>query len=263
MIEIANARVTYGRKMEKPAIDRVNLLANDGERIIIVGSNGSGKTTLLRLLLGLVKAESGSVKVFGKNVAKIDGEVRVSTNLSEVYAIINTSVRDIIRIYSEMKGGEPSEPLNMVRTFGLDGILDRKIFQLSTGQRRMVANILALSFSPSLVLLDEPFDNIDQGTRIRLLKMLNNFNGGVVLNTHELDILNRLGDWTLYFMIEGKLIGKFYANQLKNLFLNKGDVLGSLAVLETSFGTFSITENSGQVPMANIRALDSMFDEVA
>ncbi len=113
-----------------------------------------------------------------------------------------------------------------------------------------------------LVLLDEPFDNIDQGNRIGLLDILNNFKGGVLLNTHELDILNRLGGWSLYFMIEGKLIGKFYANQLKNLFLNKGELFGSLAVIDTSFGRFSITENSGQVSMANLRSLDSMFNEV-
>ncbi len=143
MIEIINARVRYGRKMDRPAIDVEKLLANEGERIIIIGSNGSGKTTLLRLLLGLVQAESGTVKVFGKDVSRTYEEVRVSTNLSEVYSIINTSVKDIIRIYAEMKGGEADEPLGMARKFGLDKILDRKIFQLSTGQKRMIANILA------------------------------------------------------------------------------------------------------------------------
>ncbi|WP_393971780.1 hypothetical protein OXIME_000364 [Oxyplasma meridianum] len=127
----------------------------------------------------------------------------------------------------------------------------------------MVGNILALSFSPLLVILDEPFDNVDQERRHKLLDHLINMKATILLNTHEFDLLPRMSGWSIYFMIEGKLFGKFKADQIKRLYINKGEVEGNIAVMQTSFGKFSITENSGTIPIANVRNFNSIFDEVA
>lgn len=156
-----------------------------------------------------------------------------------------------------MKRSEPMEGFNLGETFG------SPLFALSSGQQKMVCNILALSFSPKIVLLDEPFDNIDQTGRLKLLQLITSMNAEIILNTHEFDLLNRLQDWEMYFIIEGKLFGKFKCAQLRNLYINRDEVPGSIAVMDTSFGKFSITENSGSVPIASARNLNSLFDEVA
>ncbi|MEM0157522.1 MAG: ATP-binding cassette domain-containing protein [Thermoplasmataceae archaeon] len=262
MVEIVNATVRYNKMSKKAALDAVNFTSG-GEKAVIIGPNGSGKTTILRLLLGLAISETGTVKVFGQSVNRIKNETRVSTNLSDVYRIMRCTVLDTFKIYAKMKGGNMEEPIDMIRKFGLQGILGNKLYELSTGQQKMVCNILAFSFSPSIILLDEPFDNVDQGSRIKLLEIIGNYKGDIILNTHEFDFLNRLKGWSMYFMIEGKIFGKFNSDQLRDLYLNKGEIAGNLGVIETSFGKFCITENYGSVPISTSRNLNSMFDEVA
>jgi ABC-type multidrug transport system ATPase subunit len=175
---------------------------------------------------------------------------------------MGSSVLDAVRMYAELKGSGPDEALDLISKFGLEETLRRKIFQLSSGQQKMIGNILALSFSPSIVLLDEPFENVDQGRRIKLLNIIETIDAEIILNTHELDILKRFKKWGLYFIVEGKLLGRFDASNADRLFLNRGDIHGNLAVLETSFGKYSITKDSGQVPLSSARDLASVFEEV-
>ncbi len=92
--------------------------------------------------------------------------------------------------------------------------------------------------------------------------MIRNIQSEIIINTHEFDLLNRLEGWALYFIIEGKLFGKFQVSQLKNLYINRGEVAGNICVLDTSFGKFSITENSGAVPIASDRNFNAVFEEV-
>ena len=177
--------------------------------------------------------------------------------------IMGVTVRDMIRIYSDLKGSDPAVPEDTVSKFGLETILDKRIHQLSSGEQKMIGNIMSLSFNPSLILMDEPFDNVDQGRRLKLLDMVGKNGAEMMINTHEFDLLNRLQGWALYFIIEGKLFGKFQVSQLKKLYINRGELSDALAVMDTSFGKFSITENSGSVPIASARNLNSIFDEVA
>lgn len=261
MLQLNELTVNYGKRQSKPVLDRINMSLSS-EKVVIVGPNGSGKTTLIKAILGLAPVANGSVKVFGREAINISGETRVSTNLSEVYRLMRLAVHDLIELYSEIKGSHSSGPMQMIHDFGLKGILEKKIYQLSSGEQKMLSNILALSYNPELVLLDEPFDNVDHARRLRLASMLNETRGEILLNTHEFDILSKLENWFLYFMIEGRLFGKFLVSQLKVLYLNRGDIPGNLSVIETSFGKFSITEGSGEVAISGARNLNSLLEEV-
>ncbi len=262
MLELDHVSARYDGKSTKEALNDVNLTLKN-EKAVVVGPNGSGKTTLLKVILGLVHNESGKVSVMGHELSRVQGEIRVSTNLAEVYRIIGGTVRDTIAVYSILKGADESEVLNTISDFGLDSILRKKIYQLSSGEQKMLGNILALSFSPSLILLDEPFDNVDQGRRVKLLRKVEECGSEILMNTHELDILPRLENWALYFIIEGRIFGRFSASQVKRLFINRGEVPGSLASIDTSFGKFSITQDEGMIPIATARNLNSIFDEVS
>ena len=262
MFQLDELCVNYQKGHIRPALEGVTMSLNS-EKAVIVGPNGSGKTTLIKTLLGLVQASSGRIRVFGKDPREISGEVRVSTNLIDVYRIMRLSISDLIRMYSEMKGFEPDGPLEMIQSFGLGEILGKKIHETSSGEQKMVSNILALSFSPQLILLDEPFDNVDLPRRLKFSGILNSIDSEILLNTHEFDVLPRLGDWSLYFMIEGRLFGKFRTSQLKDLYINRGNVEGSLSIMETSFGTFSVTEHDGQVPITGAGNLTALLGQVA
>ena len=71
-----------------------------------------------------------------------------------------------------MKGGDTDFTLKLIHDFGLESVLGKKVHEPSTGQQKMFGNIMAVSFSPKLVFLDEPFDNVDEARRGRLIEIL-------------------------------------------------------------------------------------------
>ncbi len=261
MIELKNYSAWYSSDHENQALSGVDLLM-DGGKAIVVGPNGSGKTTLFRSILGMVRENDGTAKIFGKNPTNIRSELKVSTNLPEVYRLISGSVGDIIEVYSDLKDSKSDAVYRLLRDFGLSDILKRKIFNLSTGQQKMLCNLLAVSFHPDLVLLDEPFENLDQNRRYRYFNLLKSLDAAILLNTHELEIVKKLAEWYLYFMIQGKLYGKFKGSQIDDLYITRGEVAENISVWRTDFGTFSITQGEGSVKISGIRNLNSIFDEV-
>ncbi|EQD29022.1 glycine betaine/L-proline ABC transporter, ATP-binding protein, partial [mine drainage metagenome] len=184
-------------------------------------------------------------------------ELRVSTNLTEVYRLMRMTVRETIILYSEIKNSDDKEAFDHIESFELEDTLDKMLYELSTGQQKLIGNILAFSFSPQLILLDEPFENVDQMRRIKVANNIIASSSEILLNTHEFDILGKLNGWSLYFMIEGKLFGKFDANKVKNLYINRGVVQNNLSIIETSYGKFSITENEGEVSISGARNFNS------
>lgn len=262
MLSAENLVVSYDGTGSRRTLDNVSLKLGN-EKAVIVGPNGSGKTSLIKAFLGLAPVSSGSLEVMGKPPGKISGMTNVSTNLPDVYRIMRLAIGDLIRVYADLKGSSQSEAMDLIGTFQLEHVLGKYIHQLSSGEQKMVCNILSMSFRPDLILLDEPFDSVDQGRRLKLASLLNSMQCGVLLNTHEFEVIRRLTGWSMYFMIEGRLFGRFLASQLPNLYINRGIVEGHISRIETSFGDYSITENGGQVPIAGARNLASLLDEVS
>jgi ABC-type multidrug transport system ATPase subunit len=159
MLEIDNLTVTYRKGSE--ALKEVSMKLEAG-KAVVVGPNGSGKTTLLKAALGLAPITRGRVRVFGTDVEKIRGDTRVSTNIPEVYRLARLPVKRVVSLYAELKGAGPAEPLKMIDDFELCGALNKWMYELSSGQQKLLGDILALSFEPKLCLLDEPFDQVDQ-----------------------------------------------------------------------------------------------------
>jgi ABC-type multidrug transport system ATPase subunit len=261
MLEVKGLVVGYGRN--RRVLNRVDLAVGGGEKVAVVGPNGSGKSTLIRAALGLVPITEGSVRVFGTNVISVSGELRVSTNLSEVYRLLNCSAAELMEVFAELKSVSPPNYLNLVDYFGLQDVLDKRVYEMSSGQAKMFGNIMALGSEPKLLLLDEPFENVDQSRRVKLANMLAGFDGGVVMVTHEFDLLRKFQDWKLYFMIEGTLYGAFSVRDLDELYISRGEKPGSILTVNTSFGTFSITRGQGDVALKNATSINRLIEEVA
>jgi ABC-type multidrug transport system ATPase subunit len=261
MLQIESLTVSYDRSAESAVLKGVNLDLRS-EKAVVVGPNGSGKSTLFKAVLGLVPIRSGSVKVFGTDVWREKGDIRVSTNLAEVYRLAYVPTRDIVSIFAGLKGGNPESALKLFHDFELEPILRKRIHELSTGQQKMFGNIMAVSFSPKLVLLDEPFDNVDENRRRKFIEVLKNLDAEMIIITHEFNLLQRLADWGLYFMLEGKLWGRFSASQLDRLYVTRGEVEGALKVMDTSLGKLSVTLDHGDVAVKTASNVNALLEQV-
>jgi ABC-type multidrug transport system ATPase subunit len=233
------------------------------EKIAIVGPNGSGKSTLLRAALGLTPIGGGSVRVLGHDARTARGVLGVGTNLEEVYRLMTVPVDGLIAIWAGLTGSSGEVVRRWIDDFGLREALERPLFRLSTGQAKLVGDLLAIAFSPRLLLLDEPFDNVDFGRRRKCIDLLLRSPASIALNTHELDLLPSLPDWGLYFMFEGQLIGRFRAADIDRLYVNRGPRAEALARFRTSLGEVSVTLDRGDAPMKGASNLAYVLDRIA
>ena len=243
-------------------LKKVDMDLKDNQRVVIVGPNGSGKSTLIKAILGLVQIESGSIKVFGKEVRQEIGDQGVSTNLAEVYRLAYVPARDIVTIFAELKGGNAENVSKMFSDFELESILKKKIHESSTGQQKMFGNIMAINFSPKLVLLDEPFDNVDENRRRRLIQALKNLDSGMIIITLEFNLLSRLDDWGLYFMLEGKLWGPFSVSQLDRLYFTRGEAKDALKIMDTCLSKLSVTLDHGDIQVKTASNVNALLERV-
>jgi ABC-type Mn2+/Zn2+ transport system ATPase subunit len=258
---VQDLTVTYGKHSEGPVLKDVTFQLR-GEKAVIVGPNGSGKSTLFKAILGLAPIREGAIKVFEIDATKLKQDARVSTNIADVYRLAYVKLRDLVEMFAKLKGGDPEEAFRMFRDFELEQILPKRMHELSTGQAKMFGNILAISFNPKLVLLDEPFDNVDESRRRRFVAILKALDAEIAIITHEFNLLKGLANWSLYFMIEGRLWGRFSAGDLDRLFITRGEASGALAIMDTNLGRLSVTIGTGDIPLKTARNLNALLEEV-
>lgn len=259
MLRIDKLQVKYPNN--EPVLNDVDL-GIDNEKIVIVGPNGSGKSTLVKAVLRLAPIAGGRISVFGTDVRDKRGDVRVSTNLAEVYRLIYLPVEDLVDLFAELKGGRPGPAFKLLYDLGLGPVLKKRLHELSTGQQKLFGNVMAVSFAPKLVLLDEPFDNVDEARRRKLVEVFRNLDAEMMVITHELNLLHRLDGWSLYFLLDGRLWGKFSASQLDRLYVTKGEVKDALSVMDTRLGRLSVTLDHGDIAVMTATNLNAILERV-
>ena len=180
------------------ALDGVNLTVENGEFLAIVGASGSGKSTLLHLMGGLDVPTSGSIKVKGQDLSKMDRNALTIFRRREIGFVFQNynllpmmNVHDNIVLPVELDGGHVDEAYfnEVVEMLGLGEKLLALPTVLSGGQQQRVAIARALMARPSIVLADEPTGNLDsQSGRevMALLQMANRkYHQTVLLITHD------------------------------------------------------------------------------
>lgn len=162
---------SYDRRAR--VLEGVNLAVAAGELVAVLGASGSGKTTLLRSVAGFVTPSGGSILVDGEVVAA-DGRERVSAEKRRVgmvfqdYALFgHMSVADNIAfgLYGQPREARRERVASLLALIGLSELGARRPAQLSGGQQQRVALARALAPGPRLLLLDEPFANLDAALR--------------------------------------------------------------------------------------------------
>lgn len=150
------------------AVDGVDLAADDGELLALVGPSGSGKSTVLRLLAGLEAADDGRVEVGGRDVTRVPPHKRDVAMVFQDYALFpHLSVRGNLLFGPRLRRetGADAAVEAVASRLGLEGLLGRRPDELSGGQRQRVALARAVLRRPAAFLLDEPLSGLDARLR--------------------------------------------------------------------------------------------------
>ncbi|TYR30562.1 ABC transporter ATP-binding protein [Mesorhizobium microcysteis] len=172
----------------------VSLSAQSGEFVVFVGPSGCGKSTLLRLIAGLERSASGSIRIGERDVTGVDPAKRGIAMVFQTYALYpHMSVAENMGFGLEMAGMAKPEREKLVRQAAemlhLTDYLDRKPRQLSGGQRQRVAIGRAIVRNPDIFLFDEPLSNLDAELRVRMrleiAKLHRDLGATMVYVTHD------------------------------------------------------------------------------
>jgi ABC-2 type transport system ATP-binding protein len=197
------------------AVDRLSFELPAGRTIGLLGGNGAGKTTTLAMLLGLLQASSGEIRVLGRAMPKERYQVLGRMNFSSPYVDLplRLTVRQNLKVYAGLYG-VPEAAARIARLAGeldLDAFLDRPTGRLSAGQKTRVLLAKALLNEPELLLLDEPTASLDPDTADHLRTLLEAYRARtkvtILLASHNMAEVERLCDSVL-MMKRGRLVDR-------------------------------------------------------
>jgi multiple sugar transport system ATP-binding protein len=152
------------------AVDGIDLVAKEGEFLVLLGPSGCGKTTLMRLIAGLERPTEGDIVLDGKVVTDLPPRARNVAMVFQSYALyphltVEKNISFPLRAVGMPRADIRKRVEWAARMFGIDRFLDRKPRQLSGGERQRVALARAVVREPVVFLLDEPLSNLDAKLR--------------------------------------------------------------------------------------------------
>ena len=183
-----------GSATSKTLLEDVSLNLSE-RRIGVIGANGSGKSTLLRLLNGLVEPSDGTVEVHGDDTVKAVRRVRANVGfvftdpLSQL--VMPTGREDVelsLRRSIKNTRERAAHAEAVLDRFGLLPLADQSIYELSGGERQLLALAAVLAVNPKVLVLDEPSTLLDLRNRELLRRTLAGLEQQVVMSTHDLDL---------------------------------------------------------------------------
>jgi heme ABC exporter ATP-binding subunit CcmA len=208
LVQLENVSRIFGRF---PALRKVSVSFTSGCCYVLLGENGAGKSTLLRILAGLLEPTLGTAHIFtaGKPEKIAEQRARIGYMSHAPMLYDELSAIENLRYFAALYRTSPClTPAEALRSVGLDPTLTRPVGQYSQGMRQRTSLARVLLPQPGLLLLDEPFSNMDAasaGKMVDLLGQLRGANRTVVLTTHQRALAEPLADYFL-MMEAGQLI---------------------------------------------------------
>jgi len=202
------------------ALDSIDLTVGEGEIYGFIGPNGAGKSTTIRILLGMLKATSGSARMFGKDVWKDAVEIhrRIAYVPGDVNLWPNLTGGEVIDLLLKLRGnGNPNKRDELLERFGLDP--RKKCRTYSKGNRQKVALVAAFAQDADLYLLDEPTSGLDplmERTFQECVREAKAEGKTVFLSSHILSEVEKLCD-RVAIIRQGKIIEEGSLAELRHL----------------------------------------------
>ncbi len=218
MIQIKDLQKVYNGVR---VVNIPELTISSGETIGLIGNNGAGKTTLFRMILDLIRTDGGEILSKGKNVAETDDwKNYTSSYLDEGFLIDYLTPEEyfyfIGSLYDLSKAHVDAELINFTEFFNGEILNKGKyIRDLSKGNQAKVGVVSSLLQSPEVLMLDEPFANIDPSTQIRLKNLVKELSGKkritTIISSHDLNHVTDVCERIL-LMEKGKIIKDIATN---------------------------------------------------
>ena len=182
------------------ALRQVSVELESGKCYVLIGENGAGKSTLLRILAGLLQPSHGTVKLFGgENPHDARDRIGYMSHAPMLYDELTG--RENLQYFASVYPGRAClSPADALRQVGLDPELPRIFGQYSQGMRQRTSLARVLLPQPELLLLDEPFSNMDVESVRQMVELLAGFRHGsrtIVITTHQRDSAAPIADYIL------------------------------------------------------------------
>lgn len=201
MIQIHNLKKSY-HKQTVLNVPEINI--PEGQSFGLVGNNGAGKTTLLRLMLDLIRASEGEIQIDNQSVKDQEDWKNITGSfIDEKFLIHYLTPEEYFQFLAKIRGvsaGDVGMHLKLFEPLFNDEIFGKKkyIRNLSKGNKKKLGIAAALLGDPKLVILDEPFENLDPTSQIRLKKIIQQFQKEksvtFVISSHDLNHVTEICD---------------------------------------------------------------------
>lgn len=219
MIKIKDLKKKFDKN---EALKGVSLELGEGKVIAIMGPNGSGKTTLLKCILGLVKADSGSIYV---NEFHVNGnsEYRKHIGYMPQYSCFpeNLKVKEVMSMIKDIRGNHSTYDEELIGLLKVEEMNDKQIGSLSGGMKQRVSSAAAFLFGGEIIILDEPTTGLDPvSSEIVKNKIIAEKEKGklVIITSHIVSEVESLADRIIY-MLEGRI---YFDNTKEELYRISG-----------------------------------------
>lgn len=217
VLEVNNLTKRFGKVT---AVNGINMTLNQGEVFGYIGPNGAGKTTTINVLLGILKASSGSVQIFGKDAWSDAVEIhkRISFVPGDVNLWPNLTGGEVIDLFTSLRGKvDVAKRKRLLKMFELDPT--KKCRTYSKGNRQKVALVSAFAADSDLYILDEPTSGLDplmEQVFQECVSEQKNNGKTILLSSHILSEVERLCD-RVSIIREGKIIETGTLSELRHL----------------------------------------------
>ncbi len=230
-LKIANIAKSFDSKI---VLGDISFLVKKGEIFGLLGPNGAGKTTMIRIILDILKPDSGEVEIFGTGLSEqIKENIGYLPEEGGLYR--DTTVFDCIRYFTSLKGNESSEQQvdYWLDRMKLQDYKKKPLRELSKGLQRQVQFIISVIHNPVILILDEPFYGFDPVNKELTKDILLELKGKgmtIIMSTHQMDEVERMCD--------------------RALMINKGKkvLYGSMDEIKGGRGLSIVVEYEGQLP---------------
>jgi phospholipid/cholesterol/gamma-HCH transport system ATP-binding protein len=248
VISIKDLRKSFG---PLNVLNGVNLELRKGENIAVLGRSGTGKSVLIKIIVGLLKPDTGMVEVFGREIDKVDDKELQQLRLKIGFSFQNSALYDsmsvrenlefpLVRNKRELGRKEVQKSIEEVlENVGLSQTINQMPSELSGGQKKRIGIARTLILKPEIMLYDEPTSGLDPMTSIEINNLImtvqKQYNTSAIIITHDLTCAKTTGD-KVAILMEGK-------------FLKQGtfkEVFDSQDPKIRAFYDYNFTENNGK-----------------
>lgn len=276
LLEVEGLRKTFSHA-EGAAVERVNLQVGEGELLALLGPSGCGKTTTLRMIGGFEHPDEGQVLFEKRDITHLTPEARGIGFVFQDYALFpHLSVLDNVKfgLRKLSRADAKARAEEMLRLVGLAELGKRRPHQLSGGQQQRVALARALAVAPKLILMDEPFSNLDAKMRVEtrqeVRKLLKATGSAGILVTHDQEEALALAD-RIAVMDNGRVVqvgtpDEIYSNPVSEFvanFIGRSNILKGTAdgmYVQTAFGNLPLTRAANGAVSLSVRPEQIMLE---